>query len=269
MSDNYCEDMNQEDHYLNQFKNRSKGRINSPKNRLGNATSCSHSRPSGSVKCSQRINEKMINNDTQLYQTVDHHQSKTQFLYRKSSIQTIVSHDKTNRKNQQKPTVHNVIKQMKVPKMIHLEKIACNLYLGNLESALDFHLLAKKKIHVVINVSDCVISNRTIDVHNICYKDTRSLGYHQFLHILTQSLQIIDMNHNKNILIACTKGVNRSVSIVVGYAITRKGNTYEEISEYIEDLKKDICGNWDNLTNNRIRNLLKTLSNLRATLLLT
>lgn len=74
------------------------------------------------------------------------------------------------------------------------------------------------------------------------------------------------LNKNKNILILCTKGVNRSVSIAVGYAITRKGQTYEEISEYIEAQKKAISGNWDNLTNYRIRNLLQTLSNLRATL---
>ena len=38
--------------------------------------------------------------------------------------------------------------------MIHLEKIACNLYLGNLESAFDQDLLAKTQIKVVINLSD-------------------------------------------------------------------------------------------------------------------
>ena len=95
--------MSKEDHYLTQFKNRSKGRLNSHKSHLGNGTSCAASRPSGHVKCSRRINEKMINNDTQLHYTVDNHEPKTQFLYRKSSIQTIVSHDQKVAMNQQFP----------------------------------------------------------------------------------------------------------------------------------------------------------------------
>ena len=91
-----------EDHYIQQFRNRSKGKSRSPQSHLGNGTSCAGSRPSGHVKCSRRINEKMVNNDTELHHTVDHHQAQTPYLYRKSSIQTIVSHNPKPSVNQQK-----------------------------------------------------------------------------------------------------------------------------------------------------------------------
>ena len=73
------------DHHSLKFINRSKGTIKSHRLHLGNATSPAASRPSRHVKCSFRISQKLINNDTTQHKTVDN-KIVEEPIYRKSGI---------------------------------------------------------------------------------------------------------------------------------------------------------------------------------------
>ena len=145
-------------------------------------------------------------------------------------------------------------------KIIHLPEIGDNIYVGNVHSAIDAETLNDHKIAVIINFSDYLLSNRNINIHNITYKDTRNLDYHRFTNILLQAANIINNNPNKNILIVCNKGVNRSVSIAIGYAILNKKYTFDNSYEYVETQKLKKYKTWHSLTNQRIKHLLRACS---------
>jgi protein-tyrosine phosphatase len=247
-----------EDHHLYKFKNRSKGKTNNPHYHIGNATSSSHSRPSGGLNLN-RLNEKIINNDTEQHQVIDHHLIMVPHIYRKSTIQTIISNRKKTSTNPQTYSIQknkNKNKKEKIPRIVNLKMIANNISIGNLECLSESFLL-KKKINVIINVSKNVLCrHRQRKIQNIFYKDTKTLSYQP----LDQAAEIIDQNEKKNVLIMCNQGVNRSVSIAIGYAILRKKLTFDQTYQYVESMKSKKYESWNSLTNPRIKNILKALS---------
>jgi len=270
--DQIIDDFDKSDRYNMKFLKRTHGhKRNDRYGRylIGNSTSSSHSRPSGSVICRTRLDEKIINIDTEQHHTVDNHTLETPYIYRKTSIQTIVSYESNQGQSQQKMNMQLTSKpvpshkHIDCAKMTPLPEINDNLFIGNYLSTMDDNQLKNRKISVIINVSGTPLlysSNKQMKIYSLDYKDTRQLSYRELKHILDRVIEIMDLNENKKILIVCNKGVNRSVSLAIGYAILKKNMTFDQAYEYIDTQKNKRYEHFHSLTNPKIKNLLKALS---------
>lgn len=91
---------------------------------------------------------------------------------------------------------------------------------------------------------------------SISYRDCRQITAKKFHQIYAQCKNIID-NAKADIYIVCNKGVNRSVSIAIQYAIDT-GRSYEWALDYIIRVKAEQYGEavWDTLTNYRLCRIL-------------
>lgn len=169
-------------------------------------------------------------------------------------------------RNQYKRTTHK-IKNTKIdqPKFVSLPKISQNLILGNIDFANNETLVKQHNINVIINCSNeqiCSMSN--IRIYNIEYEDTKIISYDTFMSIIKYTTGIIESfkNSEGNILVVCNKGVNRSASIVAAYGILHSDEfkNASDVINYIDSEKLKVDKNWNNFTNQRIKNLLLSLS---------
>lgn len=282
--------------YTNSFKNKGKGKPRNNYSRissLGNSLSCAGSRPSAGVECKRRLANKLISNQVSFYKEID---TKTIIpvsnVYRKSIARTVVPLEiRTHKNNQmhnendsdmtnkdapilskyhiQRAEAEKMIK-LKVlktqPRIANIKDINQRLFIGNKNSA-NRTILKKHNITHVIDLTNdgcdkyeyrCEIN--PIKVYRISFKDSRVISHRSFEHILERALNFIDsvIDTNKsNILIACDSGVNRSVSVVIGYAMKRCGITFNDALGVIEKSKND--DQWFNLTNLRLMRLLKNI----------
>ena len=230
--------MKSSDHYDKKYLKKNRGHTSrSPRLQLGNSRSLAKSRPSGWALCQSRLGEKNILFDTQQHKTIDHHPIKHPFMYRKSSIQTIVSYQERRKINRSTDSVYNKnislgkkAVEITLPKLLYLPAIHPNLYIGNRQAAEDNKILCNYRIHLIINLSgkSLITYSNNIPIYNLEYNDTRALTYHNWKAIVDQVLKIMDDNtymiDKHHFLIVCEKAVNRSVSIAIAYAIIKKKN---------------------------------------------
>lgn len=252
MSDDHIK----EDLHTIKFKNRGKTDNRNHSRHLGNCTSLASSRPSSTL-CSQRVNQKAINQKIETHHIIDYAINADKKNYQIEPVTHLDLHHPNHYNQANSSTIENKIKS-DIVKIVHLPKIDERIYLGNVTSAIDAVSLNNYRISVIINLSDYQLADPVIKIHDIKYKDTKLLSYSQFVHILSTFLSIIDqVPIDQNILVICTKGVNRSASMIIGYAINRKHQTFNEALNYIETQKSASYSFWDTLTNQKMKNLLR------------
>jgi len=249
--------------YEHKFKNR--GKISKhPKHYLaGNSSSPSLMRPTSYIK-SNRIFDIGPNKQISKNIIIDSFYKPTsKSVQRKSILPNALSLNKPNTNKQQ----FSICKQKVAdkPRMISLFNICDRLYLGNICAVNDLHNLQTKKINNIINLSDTLLSHTITNnvgykftCHNITFKDNHTFTYRYFMLIINEVINIIN-NSVGNILIVCNKGVNRSPSIAIAYAIIEKKMSYNDACEYIDNQKYKLDPQWNNLTNYHFKNMLKAL----------
>lgn len=148
------------------------------------------------------------------------------------------------------------------PRHCNLNQILPHLHIANLDYIESRHIDG-----IVINLTDKVQHRtnsgyhyrRKVDRFNVGFRDCRQITRGQFERIYAICRDIVERSGVRDIYLVCNRGVNRSVSIAVQLAIDR-GMSYERAVEYIIQEKQLQCGDWDTLTNPRLRRILQTKS---------
>ena len=91
--------------------------------------------------------------------------------------------------------------------------------------------------------------------------DIRTITYKEFSSIFKQIYDVIEtLGKKEKVLIACDKGVNRSVAVAVAYDIFHNGNNFRDSYNYLERQKHKKYQYWSSLNNLRFSNILKCFS---------
>lgn len=252
--------------YTNKFINKGKKSETYHKSQT-NSYSNTGSRP-GHENGVMQFN-RMTNQDTIHYGAVDYKPNND--AHRKTAAPKIVSfnHQRTNTQKHFNNfvTVANPDPndQSIKGKLIHLPNISENLFLATFDTVLN-HMddLIDHDIGIIINLSrflsrkSCAINRRnSIKCYNVCFQDTRDMDYKYFLQTANTVIDLINTHiGDTKIVICCEKGVNRSVAMIVAYAL-RNGKTLEETINYIVKRKND--NNWPVLNNFRFYHFLQIM----------
>jgi hypothetical protein len=119
-------------------------------------------------------------------------------------------------------------------------EIVTSLFLGSSFNAYDIYFLRRKRINVIINITD--------EINNF-YETDNSLTYYRFPirdnnldeinTILNESYNIID-HHLKNgdkVLVHCYMGASRSASVVIYYMMKKYKISYKKALEIVKTLR--------------------------------
>lgn len=132
-----------------------------------------------------------------------------------------------------------------------------NIYLSNLDSALELNKYNPDNINIIIRLSEDNNKNiyNNIEFFNFELEDNHLYTY-ELLRYSNQINNIIEKNKDKKILIHCNEGKSRSVSIISLYLIIKKKFTYQDAMVYIMNIKPDININYGFI------NILMLVSNI-------
>lgn len=252
-----------EKHYKNKFINRcvDRSRRGCGRSEEGNSTSLSYGRGACNIKNKRKFD---LGPNKQICDRIiiDYKKFKKILMSRKSIIHQSVEYIERTKINEQKQMI--IIgenKKVEESKMISLFEINEKMYIGNKKSIENIGELKDKNIEYVINVSNSILPRmltKEIKCINIDYKDTRNMKRNMFIQYVNEVANIM-LRSNGNVLIICDKCVNRSPSIAIGYAIKEKNMKFNEVNNYVEDMKQKVSNKGSHLTNNIIRNILKSL----------
>ncbi len=119
--------------------------------------------------------------------------------------------------------------------------ITNNIFIGNRESSMDDYFLKKNDIKLIINCTKNLEFNNNFrgEKIRIPIDDNRIFKNYDILDYL-DVLDIIDKYKNKNILIHCQAGSQRSATIILLYMI-KKLNVPYQIAKEIIIQKRPIC----------------------------
>ena len=129
-------------------------------------------------------------------------------------------------------------------------RIIDNIYLSNLQDALNSGLIIKNKINIVIRLSEDDMhplveyyENMTPSINNIDYYnyvlEDNCLYANEIIQYSKEILNLIGLNSDKNILIHCNEGQSRSVSVIIYYLMKKHNYTFDDALEYIQNIKSD------------------------------
>ena len=139
---------------------------------------------------------------------------------------------------------------------VHLNKIKSTLYLGNVKSTKDSEFISGMR-HV-INLSGSKLSvHKYATVHDIQMRDCRTMKTKEFLDFFQKIYDILLTYGYRNTLIVCQKGVNRSVSMVIMYAMKHKGMKYVDAITYIQERKDKKYEYWECVNNIKFTHILQ------------
>ena len=261
--------------YEKKFKKKNNhGKPNRKKERIGNSYSGGIYRPSYVLNAT-KINSIQDRMAAEQHHVVDFTANPKKF--RKSFIpqdirnqpKDVLNNEKTKNKSIKKP----------IPKLIHLDKISDNLFLGNWESLeiLD-ETIDSNKVNYSENPS--VILNLTNDklkkindkdiFYDINFKKNRrfkNCGWHisiynDYQKCTNSCIEIIKecKRLKRNVILICESGINKSVSVAVSYAMLECGMEFNEATSYIDSKKLEKYKNWNSLTDNSYRNFIRAYS---------
>lgn len=242
--------------YQAKFKNRGKiGFASYPKLHLGNSMSMARSRPSAHTGCSTRIANKKTNTGDADNLIVDTAVDKEIFP-RKSVLEKAVPYGGHIKTNTQIPSKSVSKKKKQEPMYVHLNEIKFNLYLGNEKSIEDLEFISRMRC--IINLSGSKLSvHKYATVHDIQMRDCRTMKTKEFLDVFQKVERIISTYGYLNTLIICQKGVNRSVSMVIMYAMKHKGMKYVDVLTYIQEKKDKKYKYWECVNNIKFTHILQ------------
>lgn len=211
----------------------------------------------GSRPMSHTGKHSLDNRDVINYRAIDYVQDK--IAYRKTAAPKIVSFDRVKMNLQHAPQVSFKKEHYPQAKFVALPEIHKSLILsdGNgFEEVPHFDIL--------INMSNKPLSAKNAHVYNIQFNDCRTVSYHYFISILNKITRIFEQNPNKIIVLACDKGVNRSVSMAIGLAIQHGSFEVDQALEYIQNKKNEKYTNWYSMNNLKFIRCLRCLEALNA-----
>lgn len=164
------------------------------------------------------------------------------------------------------------------PKIINLPLLHEKLYLGNLP-ALDH--VYENNVSIIINITQPIIKVRdlkecnwhdpdnrnffrNLQIYNFPMKDKKSISYKEFKTFVKDAtipmVENFESDHPKKIIVVCNRGVNRSVSVIIAYAIMHLDMNFNSAFNYISERKAKYDTTWDCLSSIRLRNLLYALN---------
>lgn len=113
---------------------------------------------------------------------------------------------------------------------IKIDQITKNLYVSNLPSAMDHESLKQNDIDVVLTITNINPQNipgvsqtyKKLNINHYCF-DIADKPKAQINDLFEYTNLLIDhhVKHNENILVHCTCGISRSVTIILAY-LTKK-----------------------------------------------
>ena len=270
-------------HYRHKFLNRTQGHYsNYSKYNIGNSIHLIHYDPT--TKINSRIFNKKVNFNIVQHTEIDtipilSTKSEKTIQYNKSTIQTIVPYRKKEKINKQINTHPLAIKyriQSNMIKICNLAHIDKRLWLGNinlftlvwdLSLSSHYQFIKMYNINHVINFSDDVTTINSVNLISSYYQikishthiefpDSLHISYDKFKNILFSAINKINsIPKNENILLICNAGINRSVSIAIGYAMICKHMSFKDALTCVEIDKSN--DQWYNLTNLRLMRILR------------
>lgn len=139
------------------------------------------------------------------------------------------------------------------PKAVELTRFREKLYVTNYEYV--YHITPQS---VIINMSSHKITARN---HSLKFTDSDEIKYREFLAIMRRSQEIMNaVPESDSIYLVCDKGVNRSVTIAIAYAIMQKKWKFYDARDYIEKEKATLgYSSWDTLTNSHFAHFLQLI----------
>lgn len=136
-----------------------------------------------------------------------------------------------------------------------MKHIIDNIYLSNLQDALNVELIQKNKIKIVVRLSeDCIHPESEyyenmeppitdIEYHNYELEDN-CLYTKEIIQYAKIIYQLIEKNSTKHILIHCNEGQSRSVSVIIYYLMTKYNYSFDDALKCIKNIKSDADPNY-------------------------
>ena len=121
-----------------------------------------------------------------------------------------------------------------------ITQITDNIFLGDIDGAMNCNLLKKKNIKYIINCTKH-IQNYCNDMtyFNIQVDDTYNQLIETFFDSSYEFIESAMKNNNGNIFIHCHAGVSRSVTILTSYLMKKNNWNVEDTIKFIKN-KRDI-----------------------------
>lgn len=127
-------------------------------------------------------------------------------------------------------------------------EIICGLWIGDKNDAADIEFLKSKRIKVIMNVSQDIMSINVdgIAVYRVPVNDNPSVSSvednKQMMNALKKAPDVINslLNQNKNVLVHCYAGKQRSATIICGYIMKYSRVNMSSAIKYIQS-KREIC----------------------------
>ena len=120
-------------------------------------------------------------------------------------------------------------------------KIIENIYLGHLLNASNYNKLKELNIDSIVNVT-CELSNyyeNDFHYYNILIKDELDSCFDNEIENCISFIHE-KVTNNKNVLVHCSQGRSRSVTIIAAYLMKYKNLSFEQAYNYIKSKKQII-----------------------------
>lgn len=157
-------------------------------------------------------------------------------------------------------------RKKEIHKIVHLPEIHCNLWLGNQSAARDGKLLAIHQITHVLNLgleprSHGPLAAKNVKVQTVDFNDDIHLSHHKFIASVKDGIAQLKvlLSSGFHVLVACHKGVNRSVALCIAYAVSC-GQSPKTVLSYVEQEKKRVYSFWGCLVNASVRHHVAALT---------
>jgi hypothetical protein len=239
----------------------------------------------GSRPDSHKGKHSLDNTDTVNYTAIDYIQIS--IPYRKTAAPKIVSYDRITMNKQihsiprlieANKQVHSIPQPIQTNKQIHpvprltqtnsskipeprfisVDQIHPSIIISNKAGLSEI-----KNMAVLINLSDSKIKIPKVSVYDLKLQDCRTVSFLYFVDILKKVISIISKEEKflsgDKIVVCCEKGVNRSVAMVIGYAIVSNIMTCINALEYVNEVKNKKYSNWYSMNNLKFVRYLRLL----------
>jgi len=135
-----------------------------------------------------------------------------------------------------------------------MDLIQSNLYVSDCESAINYELLQKNNINIIISLG-CDIINNISDINKILnnqikkyisYPNLKDSPEIQIIKILNQLNTIIndELLNNMKVLVHCIYGQSRSITVIISYLISIYNSlSLDDAIEKVSQIRNNICIN--------------------------
>ncbi len=130
-----------------------------------------------------------------------------------------------------------------------MKHIIDNLFLSNLQDALNPDLIAKNNINIVVRLSEddkhpaSEYYDRSIEYYNYVLEDN-CLYTKEIIQYSKEIYALIESKPDSYILIHCNEGQSRSVSVFIYYLMTKHKYSFDDALRYIQHIKPDVNPNY-------------------------